>query len=81
MTDAEIREQLTGVFRDVFDDHTIAIHDAMTAKDVEGWDSLNHVNLIVAVEKQFRVRFTTREVNGLKNVGELIALISRKHAA
>lgn len=80
MTDAEIRDRLTQVFRDVFDDDAIAIHDAMTAKDVDGWDSLNHVNLIVATEKQFGVRFTTKEVNALKNVGELIALIGRKLA-
>ncbi len=81
MTDVEIRDRLTGVFRQVFDDETIAIHDAMTANDVEAWDSLNHVNLIVAVEKQFAVRFTTKEVNGLKNVGELVALIGRKLGA
>ena len=50
MTDAEIRERLTQVFREVFDDDALAIHDAMTAEDIEAWDSLNHVNLVVATE-------------------------------
>ncbi len=80
MTDAEIRAQLTEVFRQVFDDESIAIHDAMTAKDLAAWDSLNHVNLVVATEKHFGVRFKTKEVNALQNVGELVALIGRKLA-
>ncbi len=54
------------------------VFEAMTAKDVEGWDSLNHINLIVAVEKSFKVTFTTKEVNGMKNVGELMQLIQAK---
>ena len=81
MTEAEIREQLTQVFRDVFDDDSITIHDGMTAKDVSGWDSLNHVNLIVATEKHFGVRFKTKEVHALENVGELVALIGHKLTA
>jgi acyl carrier protein len=80
MTEAEIRSQLNDVFRQVFDDDSIAIHDTMTAKDVDGWDSLNHVTLVVATEKRFGVRFRTKEVNALKNVGELVALIGRKLA-
>jgi len=80
MTEAEIRSQLNDVFRQVFDDDSIAIHDAMTAKDVAGWDSLNHVTLVVATEKRFGVRFRTKEVNALNNVGELVALIARKLA-
>ena len=80
MTDAEIRERLTQVFRQVFDDDALAIHDTMTADDIEDWDSLNHVNLVVATEKQFGVRFKTKEVHALKNVGDLVALIGRKLA-
>lgn len=80
MTETEIRSQLNDVFRMVFDDDSIAIHDAMTANDIKGWDSLNHVNLVVATEKHFGVRFKTKEVNALKNVGELVALIGRKLA-
>lgn len=80
MTPAEIKTQLTEVFRQVFDDHTLDIHDAMTAKDVPDWDSLNHINLIVAVERSFRVKFTTREVSALEKVGDLMALIEKKAA-
>jgi len=50
----------------------------MTANDVENWDSLTHIDLIVAIEKEFRVRFTTAEVSGLKNVGELESLVEKK---
>jgi acyl carrier protein len=81
MTDTEIRSRLNDVFRQIFDDESIAIYDAMTAKDVAGWDSLNHVNLVVATEKAFGVRFKTKEVHALKNVGDLVALIVRKLTA
>ena len=74
----EIERQLTEIFRDVFDDESIDIRDDMTAKDIEEWDSLNHINLIVAVERAFRVKFTTKEVSNLANVGEFIALIGSK---
>ena len=73
-----IRDRLNRIFCDVFDDESIRISDHMTAKDVEEWDSLNHINLIVAVERDFGIRFTTREVSGLANVGEFVALISTK---
>ena len=62
MTDQEIRSRLNEIFRDVFDDQSIRVTDAMTAKDVEEWDSLNHINLIVAVEGSFKIKFTTKEV-------------------
>ena len=80
MTPTEIKAQLTGVFRDVFDNNTLEIFDAMTAKDVEDWDSLNHINLVVAVERSFRVRLTTREVSALEKVGDLIVLLEKKTA-
>jgi acyl carrier protein len=78
MEDTQIRPQLNGIFQDLFDDPTLQITDAMTAQDVEQWDSLTHINLIVKVEKSFRVKFTTGEVNQLHNVGDLVALIRRK---
>jgi acyl carrier protein len=78
MQDGEIRTELTAIFREVFDDDSIEIRDSMTAKDVEEWDSLNHINLIVAVEGKFGIRFTTKEVSNLANVGEFIALITSK---
>jgi acyl carrier protein len=78
MTSQEIRSRLNEIFREVFDDESIQVTDAMTAKDVEEWDSLNHINLIVAVEGSFKIRFTTKEVSNLANVGEFIALIASK---
>jgi acyl carrier protein len=78
MNDLELRQRINAIFRDVFDDETLEIHEAMTAKDVEGWDSLNHINLIVAIERALKVKFTTREVGRLANVGELLALIKGK---
>ncbi len=77
MNETQISERLTHIFREVFDDDSIEIFDAMTAKDIEDWDSLNHINLVVAVEGSFKVKFTTKEVNNLANVGEFIALIAR----
>jgi acyl carrier protein len=74
----EARAKLNLVFRDVFDDEAIQIHDGMTAKDVEGWDSLSHIHLIVAAEKAFGIRFTTREATTLKDVGEFVRLIAQK---
>ena len=78
MTENEIRTKLNETFRDVFDDQTLEITPEMTAADVEEWDSLSHISLIVAVEKAFRVRFTTGEVQALANVGDFLALIGSK---
>ncbi|MGZ5519546.1 MAG: acyl carrier protein [Burkholderiaceae bacterium] len=78
MTNLEIQQKLTGIFRVVFDNPTLEISNSMTAKDVENWDSLNHINLIVSVEKAFGVRFTTKEVKNLANVGDFIDLISKR---
>lgn len=78
MNESEIREKLTGVFRSVFDDPALTVRDETRASDVAGWDSLTHVQLIVAVEKAFGVRFTTKAVQGLACVGDLVALIARR---
>jgi len=72
---------LTEVFRQVFDQPTLVLTDAMTAADVQNWDSLNHIDLIVAVEKKFKIKFTTREVTGLKTVGDLAELTAKKASA
>ena len=74
----ETTERLQEVFRDVFDDDDIVISNETTAEDIESWDSLTHVQLIVAVEKEFSVKFYTVEVMKLKNVGEFIELINKK---
>jgi acyl carrier protein len=78
MTYQEIQEKLTGVMRSVFDAPGLVLSDSTGASDVEGWDSLAHVGLIVAVEKAFSVRFTTKEVKALSNVGDFIRLIERR---
>jgi acyl carrier protein len=77
---SDIQDTLNAVFRDVFDNESIVVTDATTAKDIDGWDSLNHVNLIVAVEKAFKIKLSTREATTLANVGELRRLIEKKRA-
>ena len=74
------RDELQEIFRDLFDDDEIVLRDDTTAKDVPGWDSLKNVKLMIRVEKAFGIRFGTGEVVGLKNVGELLALIERKRS-
>lgn len=75
MTREDVYEKLNGVFRDVFDDEDITVNDATTADDIEDWDSLEHINLVVAVEKCFGIKFTMGEVTGMKNVGEMADII------
>ncbi len=78
MTREEIFESLNEVFRDVFDDEEITVNDETTANDIEDWDSLEHLNLVVAVERKFGVKFNMGEVNTMKNVGEMVDLIMAK---
>ena len=69
---------LQDVFRDIFEDDDIVIHDEMTAEDIEEWDSLMHINLIIAIEKRFNVRFTTKDVMDLQNVGQFLSMLETK---
>ncbi len=73
-------EQLAPIFRQVFDDETIIITRETTADDIDGWDSLSHMNLVAAVELKFNVRFALGELQTLKNVGHLADLIEKKQA-
>ena len=75
MSREEIFERLNEVFRDVFDDEDICVNDNTTADDIEDWDSLEHINLVVAVEKAFEIKFNMGEVNSFKNVGEMVDII------
>ena len=75
MTREQVYAELNEVFQDVFDDESITVNDETTANDIEDWDSLEHINLVVAVEKQFNIKFTMGEVNGMKNVGEMVDII------
>jgi len=78
MEQAAIMPRLTGVFQDIFAIPNLAISPNTTAADVPGWDSLSHINLVLAVERNFSIRLTTREVRGMKNVGDLVDLIAKK---
>lgn len=73
----EIYTKLNSVFRDVFDDSSITVNDTTTANDIDDWDSLEHINLVVAVEKSFQIKFTMGEVSNFKNVGEMVDAIMR----
>ncbi|MCX7046470.1 MAG: acyl carrier protein [Candidatus Sumerlaeota bacterium] len=64
-------EILNGIFQRVFENDEIQIRPEMTANDIEGWDSLSHVNLILAVEAKFKIRFTQKELLTMKNIGDL----------
>ena len=75
---SDFLERVRDIFREVFDKPALEIFDAMQAKDVEGWDSLNHITLIMALEESFGVKFTTREVMGFQNVGEMLACLRGK---
>ena len=71
-------EQLQEVFREAFDDEELVLAPEMTAKDIEDWDSLMHVQLIVGAERRFGIKFTTKEMISLKNVGDFARLIEEK---
>lgn len=78
MNKNEIISRLNEVFRDVFGDDSISVNENTTSADIEDWDSIEHINLIGAVEHEFRMRFKMREVSGMKNVGEMIDIISER---
>ncbi len=78
MTREEVFEKLNQVFRDVFDDDEIQVDDNTTSGDIEDWDSLEHINLIVAVEKKFGMKFNMGEVTTMKNVGEMADIILQR---
>lgn len=73
-----IKERMQNVFRDFFDDDRLVIFDEMTAQDVEGWDSLTHVSLVLDIEKEFGIEFTTEEITRVENVGAFIRLVESK---
>lgn len=71
----EVFVRLNEVFRDVFDDESITVTDATTADDIEDWDSLEHINLLAAVEQEFGMKFNMGQVVSMKNVGEMADII------
>ena len=78
MEEGQIYQRLNAIFVDVFDDDELVLKPESTADDVDGWDSLSHIRLIISVEKAFKIKFSASEVGKLKNVGELAGLIRSK---
>ena len=75
-----LSERLNDVFQDVFDDDSIRIFPEMTARDIDDWDSLMHITLVLAVEKAFSIRLKAAEVGSLENVGQMIDLLEKRTA-
>ncbi len=78
MNREEVYAKLNEIFEDVFDDEDIVVSDNTTADDIEDWDSLEHINLVVEIENQFGIKFNMGEVNSFKNVGEMVDAILNK---
>lgn len=76
--DQHLYQRLTPIFRDVFDNDDIVPSPEMTADDVDGWDSLNHLRLIVSIEVEFGIKFPTADIAELRNVGELVSLLKTR---
>jgi acyl carrier protein len=76
MTEELVVEGLTAIFREVFDDNAIELRRDLAAKDIEGWDSMTHLRLILSIERRFGVRLPSTKVAALKNVGDMIDLVS-----
>ena len=78
MSEEQIYNELNEVFRELFDDDSIVVKPETTSQDIDGWDSLEHINLIVAVERKFGIKFTMGEVTTMKNVGEMVEIIAKR---
>ena len=81
MTDPELYTGLNEIFRQVLDNDAITLTPTMTAEDVDGWDSMNHIFIVVEIEKRFGIKFQAAEMEELKNVGELAMLVREKVGA
>lgn len=78
MTREEVFEKLNTIFRDNFDDENIILSDETSSSDIEDWDSLEQINLVVAVQDEFDIKFSIDEVNAMKNVGKMVDFILGK---
>ena len=78
MTNEEIYAELTEIFHDVFMRHDLALTPSLSARDVPGWDSFKLIEIVIAVEQRFGIKFTTRELDRLQNVGDLVNVITTK---
>lgn len=75
MSREDVFKQVNEIFWDVFDDESIVVGEETTAEDIEDWDSLEHINLIAAIEQEFGIKFTMGQVVSMKNVGEMVDII------
>ena len=75
---SNIKDKVQEIFRDIFDEEELVISEETTADDIEEWDSLNHINIISAIEKEYKIKFALGELQAMKDVGEMIHLISVK---
>lgn len=78
MDEARIYARLAEIFQDVFDEDSIVVTPELSAKDVDGWDSLTHIRLMLTVEKAFKLKLSTSEIGKLENVGDLVKLIQAR---
>ena len=78
MDEPQIYQRLTEIFQEMFDEDSIEVTPKLSADDVDGWDSLTHIRLILTIEKVFKIKFSTSEIVKLENVGDLVALIQGK---
>ncbi len=78
MDKKEVFRRLNKVFRDVFDDDSITVNPKTTADDIEDWDSLEHITLISAVEREFKMKFKMGEISSMKNVGEMADIVAAR---
>ena len=78
MSRDEIFEGVQDIFRDIFDEDNLVIEDTTNSDSIEEWDSLNHINLVSAIEKEFKIKFALGELMDLKNVGDMINLMIEK---
>jgi acyl carrier protein len=78
MNESDIYDRLTEIIRDLFDDDSIVVAPGLTAKDVDGWDSLTHVRLMLTVEKAFKVKFSTSEMGKMETVADLVKVIKER---
>jgi len=78
MTREEVFNGVQDIFRDIFDEDDMVIEDKTSSDDIEDWDSLNHINLVSAIEKEFEIRFALGELMALKDVGAMVDLMMEK---
>ena len=78
MTQEDILSKVQNIFRDVLDEENISLTSQTTANDIEEWDSLTHIQLVEAIEKSFKIKFTSKEILSWKNVGEMVETIHAK---